>query len=362
MELYQKKEMCCGCGACAEICPPKAIKMIQDKEGFAYPQINSSACMECSKCRDVCPIKAQKSVIGEKLYMGAQAKEDKVRYSSSSGGVFSVLAQYVIGYQGIVYGAGYNEDMKVIHKGVEKQDHLDQIKRTKYVQSCMDGIYSQIERNLKEGRWVLFCGTPCQTNALMLFLNENYERLILVDLVCYGVPSPGIWNDYVRYLEYKHNGRLTDFSFRDKRNRDNGHVCSYRIDGKEYAGPLYEDLYCRIFFKNYSLRPSCYHCKFCTVNRQSDFTIGDFWGIEHVRPDMDDGMGTSMVIMHSEQAKKIWNEIMAELNWFACTKEDVLQPRLLEPTGSATSRKVFMWLYQVTSFRMIVKWIQRKWK
>lgn len=346
MELFQKKEMCCGCGACVEICSEKAIKMVRDEEGFDYPQINESICKECTKCKNVCPIKMEEYIQDENIYMGVQVKEDELRYFSSSGGVFSVLAKYVIGYLGTVYGAGYSENMKVIHKEAENRQQLEQIKRTKYVQSDMDGIYSKIEDNLKAGRWVLFCGTPCQANALMLFLKRSYERLIVVDLVCYGVPSPGIWEDYVSYLERIHKGKMTDFSFRDKRNKDNGHMRSYIIDGKEYISSFYDDIYCKMFFKNYILRPSCYNCKFCTVNRKSDFTIGDFWGIEHVRPDFDDGMGTSMVIAHSSKAKKIWNDIALELNWFECTKEDILQPRLLEPTNPARGRKGFMLLYK----------------
>lgn len=355
MKLFQKKETCCGCGACVEICPANAIKMVRDKEGFDYPQIDPAVCIECAKCRSVCPIKVQEQTEGIKYYMGAQAKDDKLRYSSSSGGVFSVLAQYVMKHLGVVYGAGYDESMRVIHKGAENQEQLEQIKRTKYVQSDMTGIYGKIEKNLKEGRWVLFCGTPCQANALILFLNREYEKLIVADLVCYGVPSPGIWKKYVNYLEHIYNGKMTDFCFRDKRRRDNGHMCSYTIGKDEYAGSLYDDIYCKMVFKNYILRPSCYSCKFCTVNRKSDFTIGDFWGIEHVRSDVDDGMGTSMVIVHSKRAKEIWDEIETELNWFECAKEDILQPRLSEPTVSAKGRRFFMLLYKAVPFSLIAE-------
>ncbi len=333
MKVYQKKEICCGCSACAEICPEGAIHMVQDGEGFYYPKINKAVCTECGKCRRVCPLKDRGSREKEydNLYFGAQASDDKIRYSSSSGGVFSILAHYVIESQGIVYGAGFDGSMNVIHQEAEDERRLEKIKRTKYVQSDTRGIYGSIEKNLKENRWVLFCGTPCQAQALRLFLSRDYERLIIVDLVCYGVPSPGIWKAYVKYLEKKHGGKMTDFSFRDKRNADNGHMRSYKIDGREYVDSIYEDIYCRMYFKNYSLRPSCYSCKFCTVDRESDFTIGDFWGIEKVKPEVDDGMGTSLVIVHSEQAEKIWNKITNEMDWFTCEEKDVLQPRLLEP-------------------------------
>lgn len=371
MKEYEKKETCCGCGACREICPEKAIEMIPDREGFLYPKINRHLCIRCGKCRRVCPTdhygSGKKDVVKEKkaedgnLYLGVQAKDEKVRYSSSSGGVFSVLAQYVLSRGGVVYGAGYDGAMRVIHKGAENKQQLQQIKRTKYVQSNMKGIYRKIEKNLKENRWVLFTGTPCQAAALMRYLNRNYERLIVVDLICYGVPSPGIWKDYVNYLERVHRGKMTDFSFRDKRNRDNGHTCSYIIGGKEYAISHSQSIYFIIYFKNYMLRPSCHSCRFCMVNRKSDFTIGDFWGIENVRQEMDDGMGTSVVIAHSGKARDIWNEIKGELNWFQCSKEDLLQPRLLQPTSSARGRRVFMLLYRIIPFfRLTGKLLEKR--
>lgn len=359
MELYQKKEMCCGCGACADICPEKAIKLIQSWDGFYYPWINKSVCIDCGKCSRVCPIKNRKSVTENNFYAGVQAKEEQIRYTSSSGGIFSILAQYVISRGGSVYGAGFNENMEVVHKKAVTQKQLEQIKRTKYVQSNMHGIYKKIEVNLKENRWVLFCGTPCQAQALMLFLSRTYEKLIVVDLVCYGVPSPKVWKDYVRYLECKHKGKMSGFSFRDKRNADNGHMRTYVIDDVEYTDSLYQDIYCKMYFRNYILRPSCHSCKFCTVNRNSDFTIGDFWGIEHVRPDLDDGMGTSMVIIHSDLAKKIWDEIKEDLIWFKCNKDDVLQPRLLKPTKPAKRRLRFLFLYKVLPFCLIVKLVDR---
>lgn len=355
MKIYQGKEMCCGCGACAGICPEGAIKMTQDKEGFYYPKINKSVCTGCGKCKEVCPLKNEKLTTGKAFYMGVQAKEEKIRFSSSSGGVFSILAQYVFRRNGIVYGAGYDDDMNVVHKGLENECEIEQIKRTKYVQSSLDGIYKDIERNLKNNRWVLFCGTPCQAHALLLFLHRPYEKLIVVDLVCYGVTSPGIWKKYIKYLEHKHKGKMTDFSFRDKRNRDNGHARVYKIDGREHVDSIGQDIYCRMYFRNYTLRSSCYKCRFCTVNRNTDFTIGDFWGIENVMPAFDDGMGTSLVIGHSEQAEKIWNEIKDEAKWFACKREDLIQPRLLEPVRLTKVRQRFMLLYKMLPFHIIMK-------
>ena len=151
-------------------------------------------------------------------------------------------------------------------------------------------------------------------------------------------------------LEKKRGGQITDFSFRDKRMHDSGHTCAYVAGGKEYAGSLYADAYCRMYFSNHIIRPSCHECRFCTVGRSSDFTIGDFWGIEKVKPKLDDGMGTSMVIVHTEKAKEIWEAVKDQLSWFACEEKDVLQPRLTEPTKAARSRKVFMTFYRMLPF------------
>lgn len=354
MELCLKKEECCGCGACVDICPVNAICMIRDREGIDYPQIYRSLCTDCGQCAKVCPVKNNKAESCDNLYLGVKARNERLRYRSSSGGVFPVLAQYVLVRHGVVYGAGYDEDMNVIHKEAHNSEQLERIKQTKYVQSSMEGIYVKIERWLKEDRWVLFCGTPCQSHGLRLFLDKVYEKLIVIDLVCYGVPSPGIWKDYVRYLEKRHGGRMTDFSFRDKRNKDNGHVCSYMIEGVEYAGSLYQDRYCRMYFSNYILRPSCYNCRFCTVDRDSDITIGDFWGIERVRPEADDGMGTSMMIIHTDKGKRIWEDIKGKTIWFKCKKEDILQPRLLEPTGKVKDRQRFMTLYRILPFSILI--------
>lgn len=361
-----RKEMCCGCGACADACHACAIKMIEDHEGFFYPQVDREKCTNCGRCRQVCPVNKQdfaknsdRDVEVQKepsnQYFGVQAKESEIRYSSSSGGIFPLLAHYVLTRQGVVYGAGYDGNMKVVHQEVHSLEELVQIKRTKYVQSSLNGIYKRIEWQLKQGQWVLFCGTPCQAEALRLFLGSAYERLLLMDLVCYGVPSPGLWQDYVKYLEHRHGGMMTDFSFRDKRNKDNGHMRSFLIDDTEYVESLYSDLYCKLYFGNYILRPACHACQFCTTRRNSDLTIGDFWGIEHVRSDVDDGMGTSLVILHTAKVKKIWEEIKTHTDWFACEKEQALQPRLQSPTEAAKGRRLFMAAYRALPFSFLIK-------
>lgn len=353
--LFSKKEECCGCGACADVCPVHAVHMRADREGSAYPYVEGSACIHCGKCEKVCPMKPHSLSRCVNQYFGAKAKAEEVRYGSSSGGIFPILAGYVLERKGVVYGAGYDSDMRVVHREAWDQEELEQIKRTKYVQSDLQGVFRRVRQCLKEKRWVLFCGTPCQTQALRLFLGEDHERLILVDLVCYGVPSSGIWEDYVTYLEKKHQGKMTAFSFRDKRVCDHGHTCAYVVNGREHAGSVYLDRFCRMYFSCLALRPSCYSCQFCTVDRGSDLTIGDFWGIERVRPDMDDGMGNSIVLLHTDRGREVWEQIRDQADWFECRKEEILQPRLQQPSRRPKARGLFMALYQALPFSLFIR-------
>ncbi len=361
--LYADKKECCGCGACADACGVGAICMVSDGEGFWYPQINEEKCTGCGRCGEVCQIhrtKVRDEQGGSRIYLGVRAKSEGIRYSSSSGGMFGILAQYIFRRQGVVYGAAFDNEMKVVHMQACDMEQLEKLKKTKYVQSDMAGIYRRIEEQLNEGLWVLFCGTPCQVQGLRFFLRKTYPRLVMADLVCYGVPSPGIWRDYVEYLEKRHGGRLTEFYFRDKRNRDNGHTCAYVAGGTEYAVPIHRNPYCRMYFVDHILRPSCHSCRYCTTERDSDFTIGDFWGIERIRPDMDDGMGTSLVILHSDQAKEIWDSVKDQTLSFVCKEEEILQPRLVAATRISGTRQWFMRCYRLLPIWLLIKMVTNR--
>lgn len=343
--LLQDKMSCCGCAACCDVCPVGALQMAADGEGFSYPKFDQTRCTGCGRCESVCPLLHDPSGDAGRDCFGARASEDAVRFDSSSGGVFPVLAEYVLQKNGAVFGAAFNESFEVVHREARCLPDLEGLKRTKYVQSRMDGVYRRIESLLRENTWVLFCGTPCQVFGLKRFLGDH-PRLILVDLVCYGVPSPGLWRDYTTFLKRRY-GPLTAFSFRDKREQDHGHTRAFTAGGRVYADPLDRDLFCGLYFKNLTIRPSCHACKFSSPDRECDFTLGDFWGVERVRPDADDGMGVSLVLLHTDKAREIWREVREKLDVFPCEEMAALQPRLREPTPPSKYRGLFMTLYRM---------------
>lgn len=353
-KIFEKKSRCCGCGGCAEACPVGAISMKADGEGFFYPSINRKKCTDCGRCEAVCPLRGpweeppeetglqkgpEEKERRKRIYIGAQAKEDTLRLASSSGGVFPVLAKYVLSQDGIVFGAAMEADGVVRHKEAGTPEELAALQKTKYVQSDLTGCFQKVRQYVEAGRLVLFTGLPCQCQAIKRYMGEEKENLLLADLVCYGAPSAKIWKKYIRELEKKYGGRFSGFSFRDKRAKNNGQTVSVKIGEKEHTWPIGRDPYCRIYFWNVLLRPSCYTCRFCTVNRESDVTMGDFWGIERVKPELDDQMGTSIVILHSEKALRLWKAVEAEFRYFTCRKEEIMQPRLRTPTALPKRRR-----------------------
>lgn len=358
MELFAEKNQCCGCMACADACPKGAISARADREGFWYPEIRQELCVDCGQCAAVCPLSGGKSEKRSRRYFAAQAKDPALRGVSTSGAMFPILAEQVLEGGGAVYGAAFDGAMRVAHRRAAGREELEPLLQTKYVQSSTAGIFRRVRQDLAEGRQVLFVGTPCQTEALRRFCPEKAPGLVLADLICYGVPSPGVWERYVSHLEKKHCGRLTAFHFRDKRKGNDGHTVSYTAGGQEYVKDYLADLFSAMYFSNLMHRPSCHSCPFTTVERNSDLTIGDFWGVEKVFPEWNDGMGTSLVIVHSERGQALWDRVCGRLRWGECQKEDVLQPRLLSPTQPASKRGRFFALYRALPFGLFLKLFQ----
>lgn len=306
----KNKSECCGCTACQQICPMQCITMELDQEGFLYPKIDESICIQCNKCEDICPVRHSDFLKGKTdAYVGYSINED-IRKSSSSGGIFSLVAEFVIKQKGIVFGAAFNEEFIVHHIYVESEEELYKLRGSKYVQSILENTYAEAKKFLKNDRLVLFSGTECQIAGLKKYLGKEYNNLLTLDVLCYGVPSPKIWKLYLEDQEKKYDSKISSVQFRNK--ELGWKKFSVRIqfeNGKEYSVPFSDDKFMNMFLSNIDLRPSCHNCQFKDFPRISDITIGDSWGIEKYMPEMDDDQGTSVILIHTDKGRKLLDEI-----------------------------------------------------
>lgn len=308
------KEDCCGCYACYNICPKECITMESDSEGFWYPKIDKNKCIDCNLCEKVCPIinKFNGSLYEEKSY-AVFNKNEKIRLESSSGGIFSILAEYVINNHGSVYGAAFDEDFNVKHIKITSLQDIELLRGSKYVQSRTNDIFKSIKFDLKNNKMVLFTGTPCQVAGLQSFLQKKYDNLILMDIVCHGVPSPLVWQQYIDELKQNYKQDIKSIYFRDKSTGWKTYSVKFLFDKDEYKNFGFKDIYMKGFLNDIYLRPSCYNCNFKGIERVSDITVADFWGIEKVLPKMDDDKGTSLIVIHSEKGKQLFDELSEKM-------------------------------------------------
>lgn len=295
---------CVGCSACLNACPEDCITMVEDFEGFLYPLVDLSKCVGCGLCRAVCPALHGETVSNDPVAFGCRAVDDTLRLASSSGGVFSLLARQVIDDGGVVFGAGFDDEFTVVHICAENTADVARLRGSKYVQSDIGRTYTQVEGFLRRGRRVLFSGTPCQIAGLQLFLQRSEPGLLCVDFFCHGVPSPRVWKRYIDFQECRFDSRVLEASFRSK---DKGwrrfSMALHFASGVGYRAPLDRDPYMRAFLADICLRPSCYECRFKGVHRRSDITLADFWGIENVLPELDDDLGTSLVMANTSSGR-----------------------------------------------------------
>lgn len=309
IEIKNKKD-CCGCYACYNICPKECITMESDNEGFWYPKIDRDKCINCNLCEKVCPIiNPVKRADSKKIAYAGMNKNEQIRIKSSSGGIFSILAEYIIKNNGVVCGAGFDEDFNIKHKRILYSTDLDLLRGSKYVQSSIGDIYKQVKNDLESNMLVLFTGTPCQVEGLRSYLRKEYVNLITMDFICHGVPSPLVWEKYLKKMKKSKQENIKNIYFR---NKDIGwKLFSLKIifDKRIYSNDLNNDLFMKGFLQDVYLRPSCYNCKFKKINRISDITVADFWGIENILPKMDDDKGTSLVVIHSEKGKQLFDKL-----------------------------------------------------
>lgn len=331
IQIKEKKD-CCGCSACGNICPRKCISMEKDEEGFLYPSIAFSRCIDCGLCEKVCPVLNPVGINTADANAFAAVNLDcEYRKRSSSGGIFALLAQDVLKMDGIVFGAAMaNDNKSVVHIGICSEEELWKLMGSKYVQSEIGNAYQQAKKALEKGIKVLFSGTPCQINGLKLYLQREYANLILVDIICHGCPSPELWKKYISDFESRHHSTISLVSFRYKKSSWKNYSIRQIDDrGHEIITPYKEHPFMRMFARNYSLRESCYQCP-AKTQKCADLTLGDFWGINRVAPEMNDEMGTSLVLIRTEKGKAAFEAIQDRIKMKSVRYEDAVKGNMSE--------------------------------
>ena len=306
-----KKQECCGCGACAAICPFEAITMRTDREGFRYPKIDKTKCTHCKRCLSVCCMRKRNVSLREPRNIYAlKYKSLKKRALSQSGGAFSAFAENILAQGGKVYGAAkWKPKQGVRHIEASDQKGLEPIRGSKYIQSDMSGVFQKISAQLKAGETILFSGTPCQCAALRLYCEKagnDLDSLYLCEVVCHGVPTPKIWEEYIAFIEKVKRKKVVNAVFRDKKKgwRSSSATLTFS-DNSEFTRNYFNIL----FINNYISRPSCYACPYAAKERHADITAGDFWGIEKFHRRFDDNMGISLVLINTPKGEYLFKSL-----------------------------------------------------
>lgn len=332
MITIRDKKDCCGCHACASICAKHCITMQPDEEGFLYPIVNKDACTDCGLCEKICPVINQRESRKPLKVYAAKNKDEEIRRQSSSGGIFTLLAEKVINEGGVVFGARFDEEWNVVHSWTDTIEGIASFRGSKYVQSTIGDTYCEAREFLKQGRKVLYSGTPCQIAGLKKFLLKDYDNLLTIDVVCHGVPSPLVWRTYLDETRDQLRAKpgvgkkmvpssleelpvITSISFRDKTNgwkkygfllryvsseMDEKSVSPFAISkDKELLQPFTDNIFMKGFLANLYLRPSCYACAARSGKSGSDISIADFWGVQNFYPEFDDDKGVGLILINS---------------------------------------------------------------
>ena len=333
-DFKSDKKDCCGCSACAQACPKNCIEMKCDEEGFLYPFVNKDVCISCGLCERSCPIINQKPKSEKVLSAFAgYIKDEDIRIKSSSGGLFSALSEYFINNNAVVYGAAIDSNSHVYHTKALSFDSLEKLRGSKYVQSDINNVYLEVKEYLDKGTKVLFTGTACQISGLKSFLKNEYENLYSIDVLCHGTPSPKLLKKYIDHQQKQHGSKVRQIFFRNK--KTGWKMYSVQIlfsDSTEYIEVFPKDIFMRLFLGNICLRPSCYDCKFKALERDSDLSVGDAWGIHKVMPELDDDKGTSVILVHTPKGLDLLDSISNSIIIKEGNADDLLP-------ASADSRK-----------------------
>ena len=332
---------CCGCSACMQSCPKDCISMVEDNEGFLYPKVDESKCIDCGICSKSCSWlkELQQHADNYPQVYAVKNRSDEVRLRSTSGGMFSALAEFVISKGGIVYGASFNPNNKrVEYIGVEFVSKLDQIRGSKYVQCYVGDTYSKIKEQLQKDRVVLFSGTPCHCSGLTDFLKKRYDNLYIVDILCHSTPSPKVFKDLLKKNEEVLSEPVSQIRFRDK---TKGWRSSYHCVISSQSKSVDNETYLTLFFKGLINRPSCYNCRYTSHFRPTDLTMGDYWNINSVDSNFEDKLGVSCVLINNRHGHDLFNFVSDGLVVLKTPLEPSIQDCMKQKTGRPVGRTQF---------------------
>lgn len=346
---------CTACTACAAGCPKDAITMVRDSEGFSYPAVDLNACIHCGRCTAICPMLRQREPMPLPAAFAAWNADDQIRRHSTSGGAFTALAEYILEGGGVVYGAALDGKQHLRHVACFRKEDLWRLRGAKYVQSDLGQTFREIREALKK-RPVLFSGTPCQVDGLYRFLGGKPENLTTCDLVCHGVPSPGVWEDMVRSMERRKGKAIQSVRFRDKvTGWKDSHLTLIYGDGTVDSAPLFATEYGRAFGRALFLRPCCHHCAYTNLNRPGDFTLGDFWGLGPDELPEQQTRGVSLLLVNSPHGSYLFDQLPLRRQAFPIERAVAGNPRLAFPLAPPPDRAAFFAAYALKPFEQVRK-------
>lgn len=365
---------CTGCSLCAQICPHQAIQMESSDEGYLFPVVESSLCTDCGICTKICPVltgREARSNFTQSVY-ACQALDKDLLIEATAGGLFPVLSRYILSNGGVVFGAAYDKNMRVVHSPAYSMEQIKSFSGSKYVQSDISAVFSEIRKYLIQQRYVLFSGTPCQVDAINRYCKDiSTKKLYTIDVVCYGVPSPKLFRDFLDTLEEKYKKKVTDFRFRDKHTHGWSHTTVITFQNKDGTYESIEEEnhtkipYYKMFGYRDCYRTSCYQCQYNTLQRVSDITTGNFWGIEKISQTFNTALGVSMVILNTEQGRYLFENIKRELTCESHSIDEAIRANEALICGSKeTKRRDAIYRYYIKHgfAKMYKKYYTHDWK